>query len=418
MELLKIEPEKMEIPYIRVGDEYYKKSDYVKSDGAIQKELRKLNRQTIIDDEGRDFLRRIPKYERFCVVPDHFNYAEVISGNFNQYYPFIYKPVKGSFKWTMRLLRHVFKDQNEYGLDYLQLLLTKPTQILPILCLVSYENSTGKTTFLNWLNELFKNNMVIVGNQDLESQFNSIYATKLITAIDESKIDKQTALEKIKSLATAKTINVNTKFITPYPVDYFGKIILVSNYEDNFINAKDEDVRYWVRKLGKPQFTNHDIDKDLKKEIPAFVFYLKNRKLKTEKKSRMWFSAEQIETHELNEIREYSKSWMFKELHEKFEDFFNNFDNNKEYIEATPGDIKHRFFINNHKVEENYIRRVLKQEYKLETESLKKYKAMGDGEYKTGRPYKIYRNIFVNDNNFVTCDNSNQNTDFTDNVPF
>jgi len=47
-------------------------------------------------------------------------------------------------------VKHIFGDQIELGLDYLQLLYQKPVQILPIVCLVSKERSTGKTTFPKW----------------------------------------------------------------------------------------------------------------------------------------------------------------------------------------------------------------------------------------------------------------------------
>ena len=52
-------------------------------------------------------------------------------------------------------LKHIFQEQLEIGLDYLALLYRKPTQPLPVLCLVSHERNTGKTTFLNFVKEIF-----------------------------------------------------------------------------------------------------------------------------------------------------------------------------------------------------------------------------------------------------------------------
>ena len=46
---------------------------------------------------------------------------------------------------------HIFGDQYELGLDYLQILYTMPQQKLPILLLVSEERNTGKSTILNFL---------------------------------------------------------------------------------------------------------------------------------------------------------------------------------------------------------------------------------------------------------------------------
>lgn len=417
--------EKTEIPFIRVGDDYYKFSSAVKSNGEVENELRRITRQTIMDDHGNKFLSNIPKYDRFCCIPDHINYKAVHESNYNQYHPFEHKAKKGGeddIPWTLNLLKHVFGDQIEFGLDYIQLLYQKPTQILPILCLVSYENQTGKTTFLNWLFMLFKYNMIILGNTDLESNFNGLYAHKLIIAIDESKIDKSKVLERIKSLATARNIVVNNKYIASYTIDFFGKIILCSNYEDAFINAKDEDIRYWIRKLSKPTNPNFNIDEDLKKEIPYFLHYLQNRGLYIKKReSRMWFNPEDICTQELKAVRDHSKSWLYKELFEVLEGYFNNDGSAKDYVEVIPDDLKKQFFINNSKVETNYIRRVLKTEYKLEPQSIRKYNGLGDGIYKTGRPFRIDRNIFMNGNNIEngeSGENGAESIDNTVDIPF
>lgn len=352
------------IEYIRVSDDYYKLITKVRANKSIENEWHKTSRQTIMDDNDRFFLRTIPKYDAFCNVPDHINYEQIIHNNFNKYYPFIHKLKKGSIKWTMRLLRHVFGEHIELGLDYVQMLYQSPTQILPILCLVSYENQTGKTTFLNWMNSLFLNNMVVIGNQELQSAFNSNYATKLIIAIDESKIDKGHVLEKIKAMATAPKIEVNSKFIIPFTIDLFAKIILCSNYEDNFINAKEEDIRYWVRKLGKPKFKNFDIEADLKIEMDAFVYYIHNRKMKTKKGSRAWFDADEIETQALMEIKKNSTETVIKHLMEYLTD---KFDENEQLNEllATPTDIKDIIFKTNSRIDPSYIRRLLKTKFNL-----------------------------------------------------
>src|SRR5205085_128408 len=107
------------------------------------------------------------------------------------------------------------KDLNtEYyqlGLDYMQLLYTRPTQKLPILCLVSRENETGKSTFAMLLKNIFTANAAVVGNADLADNFNAHWASKLLIVCDETKIDKQSVVEKVKSLSTADKIMMNAK---------------------------------------------------------------------------------------------------------------------------------------------------------------------------------------------------------------
>jgi len=251
--------------------------------------------------------------------------------------------------------------------------------------------------------------MTVIGNQELQSPFNSNYATKLIVAVDESKIDKNHVLEKIKAMATAPTIEVNSKFIIPYTIDFFGKIILCSNYEDNFINAKEEDVRYWVRKLGKPAFKNYNIESDLKDEMVAFIHYLQNRKLKTEKKSRAWFDADEIETQALMEIKKNSTETVIKHLMEYLTDTFDENETLDELL-ATPTDIKNIIFKNNSRVDPSYIRRLLKTKFNLDnSEKIIRYSPLEADIWdnnlkdmtrmnKTGKPFVFKKEIFYLNN--------------------
>jgi hypothetical protein len=94
---------------------------------------------------------------------------------------------------------------------------------MPILVMVSKERQTGKTTFLNWLNMVFGDNMANISPDDLINGFNSTYASSNIIAVEETLIEKAITVEKIKALATQKFISVNQKFITQYRMPFFGK---------------------------------------------------------------------------------------------------------------------------------------------------------------------------------------------------
>ena len=386
----------MSDPYLRIGADYYKRIINQDSSGWPYEDVRGWTRQAILDDFGKDYLKQVKRFDAFTNIPDNGSHeVEVMDNLYNLYTPISHTPIPGEWPWTEILLRHVFGDQYELGLDYIQLLYQKPLQILPILCLVSRENITGKTTFLNWLRMIFNGNIIIVGNQDIHSRFNSHYAHKLIIAIDESKIDKDASLEKLKALATQKTINFEGKFQNAYTIPFFGKFILCSNYEDNFINAKDEDIRYWVRKLTKPDKHNINIEEDLEAELPAFLYDLKYRNLSTAKQSRMWFSPEAIETEALTAIRYQSKSWMYKELDEVVSAYFLKNETLKEF-KADPSDIKSKWFATNSRAEIAYIRKVLKSEYKFEA-ALGRYIPFEDPAYeqKVARSFTFLRGDFV-----------------------
>ena len=92
--------------------------------------------------------------------------------------------LKEKIQFSLNFMEHIFGEQLELGLDYIKILLEKPTQMLPILCLVSKERSTGKSTFIKWLISIFVLNMTYIKGDSFNSQFNSDWASMLIVAID------------------------------------------------------------------------------------------------------------------------------------------------------------------------------------------------------------------------------------------
>ena len=383
--------------FIRVGTDYFKQISYQDKNGNTCEKLAYWKRQTILDDFGREFLKAIRQYDCFVNVPSNTAPPDIDPSNFNLYHQFQHVGLKGDWPITESMLQHIFGEQYELGLDYIQLLYQQPSQILPILCLVSRQNQTGKTTYITWLYNLFFGNVAVVGNQDLHSEFNSHYINKLIIAVDESKIDKNSTLEKLKSLSTCRTVYMNGKFQAPVPIDFFAKIILLSNYEDSFITARDEDVRFWIRRLTQPPDTRN-IDQELRDEIPAFVHFLNLRRMSTQMESRMWFAPEQLRTSALEAVVENSKSWLYKELNELILNFFDNNGLCDSFL-ADPTDLKKEFFALNHSVTLNYLRRVLRDEFKMSPGELARYTPFesitGPGCSKVGRPYSFARSDFV-----------------------
>lgn len=400
----KIDKEKFQ--YIRVGDDYLKQVEKIDRWDNVYKTFEPRKRQTIIDDFNKDIVKLIQKFDDFCVIPNNNGtYKRVINNNFNLYNPLNHKLEEGEFKTIESLIRHIFGEQYEKGLDYIQLLYSKPTHKLPILCLVSVENQTGKTTFADFLCDIFGQNAVIIGNQDLESQFNNLYANKLLIIVDESKIDKSKVLEKIKSMATQKTINLNVKYMSQHTLPFHGKLILLSNYEDNFITAKDEDIRYWVRKIPKIESFDPEYENKLRLEIPAFLHFINNRELKTKKSSRMWFSPEDIETIKLDEIRQQSKPTLQKDICEYFTSYFYN-NQTVEEVLCTPIDIKECWFLTDKNISVSYIRRVIKENFKKSVEAQQRYTNLLANTIveRNGTPFLFKRREFINELNEVIFD--------------
>ena len=303
-----------DIPYIRIGTSYYKKVRKPLSSGDTAAVLILWAIECIRQDHGKDFLSRIPKYDGFCLVPSHLHYQKAVMNFYNKYHPFAHQPQAGNFDKTLTFLRHIFGQQLELGLDYLKILLLYPMQTLPILCLVSSERETGKTTFLNFLKAIFGENMTINSNEDFRSNFNAEWATKLIIGVDETFLERRDISERLKSLSISKYSKVEAKGVDREEIEFFGKFILCSNNEDNFIFIDRDETRYWVLRVPQLSCNNTSLLNELKMEIPFFIQHLIDRSFHTQKQTRMWFTPQQIATPALSKLKRNYRNRLENEL--------------------------------------------------------------------------------------------------------
>lgn len=257
---------------------------------------------TIKADFGKDYLNDIPKYDCFCTVPSHTDYRKIIGNAYNLYEPITHHPEPGDWSAIDSLLRHIFEEHYEYGLDYIQLLYQMPLQKLPILILVSEQRNTGKTTFLNLLKAIFQDNATFNTNEDFRSKFNSDWAGKLLIMVDEVLLSRREDSERLKNLSTATSYKMESKGKDRNEIAFFGKFVLCSNNEHFPIVIDREEVRYWVRKVNPLETDDPFYMKKLVAQIPAFLHFLMQRELSVQCENRMWFSPERLRTAALNRI--------------------------------------------------------------------------------------------------------------------
>ncbi|WP_439585196.1 primase-helicase family protein [Dyadobacter bucti] len=300
--------------YVRIGTSYYKLVDRPNLDGSFESKLSLWSVECIKADYGRDFVSEIPKLHGFCLFPDHFGFQQVVGKFYNLYHPFEHEAKAGKCKTCQEFVRHIFGDQYELGLDYLTLLLKNPLQKLPILCLVSRERSTGKTTFLNFLKSIFGRNMTVNTNEEFSSNFNDDWVSALIIAIDETFLERKQDSERIKNLSTALKYKSEAKGKDRNEVEFFGKFVLCSNNEDSFVFIEPGETRYWVRKIEPFAKENIRLLAELQSEIPAFLDFLLNRPLWSTNQSRMWFDVKQIQTPALKKLIKRNRSRVELEL--------------------------------------------------------------------------------------------------------
>ena len=322
--------------FVRVGDDYFEmiQRPNIRT-GQLETRLVPRRKQTIVDDFGKEQLSNIHKYKAFINLPSHIDYKPVVADCFNLYCPLNYEAQAGPFPHIQALMEHIFGDQVELGYDYMQLLYLKPMQILPILCLVSTERGTGKTSFLDLLREMFGNNAIIVGNSEITSEFNALVSGKLIVGVDETSLEDNTKVtERLKMMSTAKRLPMQRKGKDHEEIENFTKYVLCSNNETRFIYTQEDEVRFWVRKI-EPIPKNQVVPEILPlicDEIPGFLSFLISRQMQVkEPLTRMWFTEAMIETDALRKLKEAQRPAPAKEIKEAVKTLFLDFPQ-EEYV--------------------------------------------------------------------------------------
>ena len=403
---------KEKIPYLRVGTTYYKTIEKPLISGDKISILVRWNRETIISDCGKTYLSQIPKYDGFCCIPNHLNYEKIIEGFYNIYNEIPYQPIEESLnsdalkekiQFSLNFMEHIFGEQLELGLDYIKILLEKPTQMLPILCLVSKERSTGKSTFIKWLKSIFGLNMTYIKGDSFSSQFNSDWTSMLIVAIDEVFFDKKEITERLKYLSTTNKDKIEAKGKDREEIDFFAKFILCSNNEDNFIQIDENEIRFWIIKIKPIKTENTDFLQNLTKEIPYFLRYLIQRHFHSHKKTRMWFSHSEIKTRALQKLVWKNNNKLESKLIELLFEFFECTDEKE--LQCIPQDLLNmlnRMFKNQYWTI-NEVRKILKEIWKLEPQNNSlayiKYDIDYSGSFyqsnKTGRYFTIKKDFIL-----------------------
>lgn len=188
---------------------------------------------------------------------------------------------------TLQMIKRIFGAQHyEFGLDYIQLLVQKPKQKLPVLCLVG-NKQTGKTAILRWFQYLLLDQMINIRQEDIATvQIN--YGTNRIFGIDDVFIKPKT-IERIKNAVSAYTVVINRQGEPMREVEANFRFLLTSNDTKNFVQKYNTSL-FWVHELLPIRNVVFEYSHDLLNEIPHFIEYLKNRELSIEPQSSYFFS--------------------------------------------------------------------------------------------------------------------------------
>jgi len=307
-----------------------------------------IKQDYIVEKGYKSFLEWIPKYDAAINFPENdprkYRQSITVKGEadrtsvcYNLYHRITHVPTPGSWETIEGYLKHLFaveeqltaiEDDGAYkkgepftvsryemALDYLQLLYQNPTQKLPIVALVSEEQHTGKSTFLNLLCDIFQENATKIGNTEITDRFNDDYATKLLICLDEGLIEKKATVEKLKAWSTDDKISIDTKNVSRQRVDFYGKIVICSNRERNFLPIDQNDSRFWITKVHPFQGAEQPhIREKMAVEIPAFIEYLSKREMHHAEITRHWFSYNLFESTAKDKLKSGSKEWIHSEF--------------------------------------------------------------------------------------------------------
>ena len=383
--------------FIRVGTALYKIVNQPRIDGGYVRKRIAWNSETLRQDYGKDYMASVPKYDGFCTVPDHVGYQPVVGKFLNLYEPISHQPQEGDFPCIRSLVEHIFGEQYELGMDYLQLLYLYPVQKLPILLLVSEERNTGKSTFLNFLKAIFQNNVTFNTNEDFRSQFNSDWAGKLLIMVDEVLLNRREDSERLKNLSTTLSYKVEAKGKDRDEIGFFAKFVLCSNNEHLPVIIDAGETRYWVRKIVPLRSDDTDFLQKLKAEIPAFLHFLQHRQLSTKKESRMWYAPSLLHTEALQKIIRSNRNRLEIEMHELILDIMESV--GTDTFSFCYNDILLLLAQSQIKAERHQVRKVLQEYWKLtpahNTLTYTTYQVSCSREYRyspvktTGRYYTV-----------------------------
>lgn len=335
--------------FMRVGSTWYKKFKIPTRSGQEEERIITFK----VDEIKRDyetkypsFLSSVRKYDAFCNIPDWSkDYRRDHLTSFNLAHPLPWTPQKGEWPTIYKFLKHIFGGEGSIengveqavesdiftvAMDWLTIFHRFPMQKLPVLLLVSPENNTGKSTFLELLQSMYgSNNVVILNNEQFKMRFNSHYISKMIIGIDEGflDIDKKQEKERLKQLVTSSKQFIEFKGVNLEEFDYYGKVVMSSNDASTIMKMDDGEDRWFVVRVHQIAKEDKDpllLDK-MKQEIPAFLKFLEIRQIYHPQKDRLWFEPRHFITEQFRIIVQETKSFLQKLIEEWVNDQFLTF---------------------------------------------------------------------------------------------
>ncbi len=338
--------------FFYVHDTLYKKVEKINAKAKVEYEYKPI-REAFVKHQYKsypNFLDQVGRFESFCLVPNHTeNFKLRIGNSFNLYHPLKQIPQKGEFKYIYKFLKHLFRGKStiEFDqdgnwkenftigdpfavmIDWMTILIQKPLQKLPVPCLYSPENGTGKSSFLGILEEILGENASILGNQEFQMGFNAHYVTKSFIGLDEAfiELDKKAEKERLKKMVTQKTAFLQYKGKDLQKIDFFAKFVFCTN-DEKFMKIEAGETRWYVLRVFP--FAEQDrvanmLDDYMIPECNMLLYYLLNRQVFHPYTSRTWFDERLYLTDQFKTVVEATRNYTEVVIDEYIADLFLEF---------------------------------------------------------------------------------------------
>ena len=401
--------------FIRVGTTYYKRITHISQMGETRPIFEPWQKGEISEDYGKKFISKMDKYDAWTNRPanlpqDYRPRFEMGDGTklLNMYSHPPHTPQRGPFPTIWMFLKHVFgTDQLKSGyrryvlaIDWLTILYQEPTHKLPIICLVSEEKETGKSTFIDLLMLMLGDNVVRIGNDDIADDYNAHYISKLVAGIEEGLIEKEAIKEKLKALSTSPNAQMHAKFSNKVRVDCLLKFIITSNKPTGFIRLEENDERFFVVQVPRIKKKDPDLVAKMEKEIPAFLYFLSRRKVFHKRVARMWFAPSVFKTPEFYRAAKDSLPSLQRAIIDMVRNYFWDYDVLECHLTAK--EIRQRLDIKG--VDRAYLKKILVEKMEIEEPRKNQRRDRAHTEYKgseSGRFYSFYAKDFLSESELI-----------------
>ena len=338
--------------FVKVKDEYLQR--IARKDpktGAITIGYEQRRVAELKDEYGSGFVKNIRRYHGWVTEPSHTDYTRSIHYRhegvdysfFNRYQPPPYeaKPFElpeaykaapmvydleqiPEIKHSAKFLKHLFRTERELNvaLDMIALKWTQPRVKVRSLALVSTEEGTGKSTFIDWMLKMFGQNATKTEIQRMTDNFNSLMSGKVFVGIEETKDEKGNVENRLKDLITGFESVVRRMYQEAVVEENFAWYVFASNHEDSFMKVGSQTTRFFVVKVTPLQSIDPDFVEKLYREIPYFLHFIERRGALYPKEDRLWHRQELVENEALERLRQSSKDVVQQNMEELIQSIF------------------------------------------------------------------------------------------------